>query len=195
MKKLLITCTLLQFCIQSFSQEWTSEQLQKANTFFDEYRLSDTEKEVIRYINLCRLYPAEFASIELKNYEGIPTIEDKNFITYKNSLVKELSTKLACNALMPDDLLYEDAKCYGNEISKNKRKPHERINCLTRNYGECIYFGSGEAKHIALQWLIDSGVESLAHRRLCLLPAYRKAGIKVNTHFEYAYCSVLELGK
>ena len=122
-------------------------------------------------------------------------LEDKNFITYKNSLVKELSTKLACNALMPDDLLYEDAKCYGNEISKNKRRPHERINCLTRNYGECIYFGSGEAKHIALQWLIDSGVESLAHRRMCLLPAYRKAGIKVNTHFEYAYCSVLELGK
>ncbi len=195
MKKLLISCFLLQFCIYSFSQQWTAEQLQNANTFFDEYRQSETEKEVMKYINLSRLYPGEFAIIELKNYDGIPNMEDKNFTTYKNSLVKELSTKQSCNALMPDDLLYEDAKCYANELSKNKRKPHERINCLTRNYGECIYYGSGEAKHIALQWLIDSGVESLAHRRLCLLPAYRKAGIKVNTHFEYAYCSVLELAR
>ncbi|MES2849570.1 MAG: hypothetical protein V4685_10980 [Bacteroidota bacterium] len=195
MKSFMSLCTLLLFTANCFCQQWTDEQLQKANTFFDEYRLSDTEKEVIKYINLCRLYPVEFAEKELKNYEGLPGIEDKNFTGYKSSLLKELSTKQSCNALQPDDLLYDDAKCYSDEISKNKRKPHERVNCTKRNYGECLYFGSGEAKHIAMQWLIDSGIESLAHRKMCLLPAYKKAGIKVTTHFEYKFCSVLELGK
>ncbi len=103
-----------------FSQQWTAEQLQKANTAFDEYMLSDTEKQVIQYINLCRLYPAEFAEKELKNYKGVPGVEDKNFATYKASLTKELASRIACGALKPDELLYDDAKCYGNEVSKNK---------------------------------------------------------------------------
>lgn len=195
MKTMITITVLFLLTIPVFCQQWTAEQLQKANTFFDEYRQTDTEKEVIKYINLCRLYPSDFAAIELKNYEGVPGVEDRNFSQYKNSLIKELANLQPGKALVPDDLLYDDAKCYGNEISTNKRKPHERINCLKRNYGECIYYGSGDARHIALQWLIDSGVESLAHRRMCLLPAYRKAGIKVNTHFEYAFCTVLELGK
>lgn len=186
---------MLLFAVNVFCQQWTAEQLKKANTFFDEHRLSDTEKEVIKYINLCRLYPAEFAVKELQNYEGVPGVEDKNFTNYKNSLTKQLAAQTSCNALQPDDLLYDDAKCYSNEISNNKRKPHERVNCISRGYGECLYFGSGDAKHIAMQWLIDSGVESLAHRKMCLLPAYRKAGIRVAPHFEYSFCSVLELGK
>lgn len=141
------------------------------------------------------MYPARFAAIEIKNYEGVPGVTDENFASYKKSLATDLATRQPCGALLPDDLLYDDARCYGDELSKNKRKPHERITCIKRNYGECLYFGSGVAKHIALQWLIDSGVPSLAHRRLCLQPTYRKAGIKVNPHFEYNFCSVLELGK
>ena len=195
MKKLVLTWIIIFIATGCFCQQWTAEQLQKANTFYDEYRLTDTEKEVMKYINLCRLYPAAFAAVELTTYEGVPGIADSNFAYYKKSLAGELAVRQSCNALMPDDMLYDDARCYGDEIAKNKRKPHERIHCLKRNYGECIYYGSGEARHIALQWLIDSGVESLAHRKMCLSPLYRKAGIKINTHFEYAYCSVLELGK
>lgn len=194
MKFTLITLLSFLYSSASFCQ-WTEEQLQKANTAADEYILSDTEKEVIKYINLCRLYPAAFAETELKNYTGMPGIEDKNFITYKESLTKELATKPATLPLKFDELLFDDAKCYGNEISKNKRKPHERIDCINRNYAECIYYGSGVAKHIAMQWLIDSGVASLGHRKTCLLPAYKKMGIKVNPHFEYGNCAVAEFSR
>ena len=195
MRYIITVCMLLLFTAKSFCQQWTPEQLQKANTAADEYMLTDTEKEVIRYINLCRLYPSEFANKELQSYTGVPGIEDNNFTAYKASLIKDLTTRPPALALRLDELLYDDAKCYGNEIATNKRKPHERINCMQRNYAECLYFGSGDAKHIAMQWLIDSGIETLGHRKICLLPAHHKIGIKVNTHFEYGYCAVIELAK
>ncbi len=195
MKHTLLICCIMLCTKHIFAQQWAEEQLQKANTFFDETRLSDAEKETIKYINLCRLYPAAFAEKELKNFEAAANAGDKNFASYKESLAKELATKQPCQALQPDDLLYDDAKCYGNEISKNKRKPHERIDCIKRNYAECIYYGNPDAKNIAMQWLIDSGVETLGHRKMVLQPAFRKAGIKINTHFEYGHCAVLELSK
>lgn len=186
---------LLLFCINSFCQQWTAEQIKNANTAIDEYMLSDNEKEVIKYLNLCRLYPAEFAEKELKNYGGVPGVEDKNFLSYKASLAKELATRQPCAVLKLDELLYDDAKCYGNEVSKNTLKPHQRINCIKRNYAECIYYGTEQARHIAMQWLVDSGIASLGHRNICLLPAYRKIGIKINTHFEYGHCAVAEFSK
>ena len=195
MKPIALIFTLFLCTGNVFCQQWTSEQLQKSNTAADEYQLSNTEKEIIQYINLCRLYPAEFAKKELKDYKGLPGIDDNNFTTYKASLAKTLAVIQPCTALKPDELLYDDAKCYGNEISKNERKPHQRIDCIKRGYAECIYYGSGEAKHIAMQWLIDSGIETLAHRNICLLPAHHKIGIKVNTHYEYGHCSVAEFTK
>lgn len=195
MKFLITIGYLVLLSNHCMSQQWTKEQLQAANTGAGEYQLTDAEKEVILYINLCRLYPVAFAENELSIYKGLPGIDDSNFSKYKASLAGTLATMQPCMALKPDELLYDDAKCYGNEISKNQRKPHERIDCIKRNYAECIYYGSGEGKHIALQWLIDSGIETLGHRRICLLPAHHKIGIKVNPHFEYGHCSVAEFSK
>lgn len=195
MKTFVIIGGFLLMAGNSFCQQWTAAQLQNANTAADEYRLTAAEKEVILYLNLCRLYPGEFVKNELEHYKGVPGIEDPNFAAYKASLIKELLDRQAVPPLKPDELLYDDAKCYGNEISKNKRKPHERIDCLKRNYAECVYYGKGDGKHIALQWLIDSGVENLGHRKICLLAAHRKVGIKINPHFEYAACAVIELSK
>ncbi len=195
MKLILNICIMLLFACSTFGQQWTAVQLQKANTAGDEYKLTNAEKEVILYINLCRLYPAIFAEKELKEYKGIPGIEDKNFTAYKATLLQQLATMQACHALIPDELLYDDAKCYGNEISKNERKPHQRIDCLKRNYAECLYYGSGEGKHIAMQWLIDSGIENVGHRKICLLPAHHKIGVKINTHFDFGHCAVAELDK
>ena len=45
-------------------------QLAKANTAKDIELLTDMEKEVIMYINLCRLYPQEFLEYEVENYYG-----------------------------------------------------------------------------------------------------------------------------
>jgi hypothetical protein len=62
----------LLFCSHylGISQNWTSEELEKANTAVNTYILSSEEKDVIKYINLARLYPQKFADLEVKDYYG-----------------------------------------------------------------------------------------------------------------------------
>jgi len=52
----------LLFCSHflAISQNWTSEELQKANTAVNISSISSEEKEVIKYLNLARLYPQKF---------------------------------------------------------------------------------------------------------------------------------------
>ncbi len=178
--------------LTAMSQAWTDEQLDEADAGGMADWLSQPEKEAIKYINLCRLYPAEFAEKELKNYIGIPGLKDKNFAKYKASLMKDLKKRKPCNTLELGEDLYDDAECYAEEIGSKKRKPHQRIDCKKKNYAECLYYGSGEGRHIALQWLIDSGIANLGHRKICLNPSYTLTGIKVGPHYMYGNCSVGE---
>lgn len=186
----------LLFCFgitsNCISQVWTDEQLDEADAGGMAEWLSQPEKEAIKYINLCRLYPAEFAEKELKNYTGIPGLRDKNFAKYKASLMRDLKKRKPCATLELEEDLYDDAECYAEEIGTKKRRPHQRIDCKKKNYAECLYYGNGEGKHIAMQWLIDSGIPNLGHRKICLNPAYSLTGIKVGPHYEYRNCAVGE---
>ena len=192
MKKYFLAVFIFCCANKSFCQAWTEEQLNEADAGGIADWLSQPEKEAIKYINLCRLYPAEFAEKEVKFYAGIPRLKDKNFIRYKASLMKDLKKRKPCPALELEEALYDDAECYAEEISTNKRKAHQRIDCEKKNYAECLYFGSGEGRHIALQWLIDSGIANLGHRKICLNPTYTMTGIKAGPHYEYGNCAVGE---
>lgn len=192
MKSLMLLVASFFVCLSCISQSWTKEQLDEADAGGMADWLSQPEKDAIKYINLCRLYPAEFAEKELKNYTGIPGLKDKNFTRFKAGLIKDLKKRKPCSTLELEEDLYDDAECYAEEIGNKKRKPHQRIDCKKKNYAECLYYGSGEGKHIAMQWLIDSGVANLGHRRICLNPAYSVTGIKVGPHYEYGNCAVGE---
>jgi uncharacterized protein YkwD len=84
-------------------------------------------------------------------------------------------------------------ECYSKEISNTDREPHQRIDCPESNYAECICFGEQTGKGIAIQLLIDAGVESLGHRESCLDKTYKTIGVSATTHFIYQFCAVLEL--
>ena len=174
------------------SQQWTAKQLAEANTAGAVNYLTDTEKEVVQFINLCRLFPAEFASIEVKKYTGVPGINDPSREKYKESLLKELANRQPIKPLQVHELLYNDAKCFANELSQSNRVGHERKECKGRRYAECLAFGNQTARQIVLEWLIDSGVESLGHRRNCLNSRYTKTGISIAPHKEYKQCAVAE---
>jgi hypothetical protein len=192
MKSTLIFSLLLLTTIHSFSQEWTEEQLEEANTAKSIKYLTAAEKEVIQYINLCRLYPQEFAGIEVKNYNGVPGIKDPSLKKYKTSLLKDLAKRDPCDVLEVDQSLNDDAKCFANELSKSNRVGHERKDCAERQSAECLAFGNQTAKQIVLEWLIDSGVASLGHRKNCLNSRFGKTGISIASHKEYGKCVVAE---
>ena len=183
---------LLLLSVGVFSQEWTAAQLEEANTAKSVKYLTAAEKEVIQYINLCRLYPAEFASIEVKNYNGVPGIKDSSLKKYKASLLKDLANREPCDALEIDKTLNDDASCFANELSRSNRVGHERKDCEERQYAECLAFGNETARQVVLDWLIDSGVSSLGHRKNCLNSKYGKAGVSIASHKEYGKCAVAE---
>jgi hypothetical protein len=192
MKSGIIFCSFLLLSLCSFAQEWSDDQLDEANTAADISYLTDTEKEVIQYINLCRLYPAAFADIEVKKYNGIPGIKDPSLKKYKASLLKDLAKRESCDVLEVDKALNDDAKCFSGELSRNNRVGHQRKECKQRQYAECLAFGNQTAKQIVLEWLIDSGVASLGHRKNCLNSRFGRTGISIATHREYGRCAVAE---
>lgn len=195
MKQTLTVIFLALFSIPAFSQAWTAEQLEEANTAKDYEYLSDEEKAIVQYINLCRLYPKQFASNEVQSYSGIKGIKYKGLAKYKASLIKDLNSRQPCDALEFDENMYDDAECYATEISKNKRAPHQRKDCEKTKYAENLYFGTQAARTIVLEWLIDCGIATLGHRKNILNKTYGGIGIKMDSHFEYGKCAVGEFGE
>lgn len=192
MNSIIISGTLLLLNICAFSQEWTDEQLEEANTTKTIKYLTAAEKEIVQYINLCRLYPQEFAEIEVKDYIGVPGIKDPSLKKYKTSLLKDLAGRKPCDPLEVDQLLNDDARCFANELSKTGKVGHERKGCAGPRYAECLSFGNKTARQVVLDWLIDSGVSSLGHRKNCLNSNYSKTGISIAAHKEYGKCAVAE---
>ena len=186
---------LLTASVPSFSQGWTKSQLDKANTAKNVSYLTKTEREAIMYLNLCRLFPKEFSELEVSQYKINEDYEDSvliQFEEFKKSLQTDLLSRKACKALTFSRTLYLDAKCYAKEISKVNRSGHDRVNCKKTNYAECISFGQRTGKDIALQLLVDSGIKSLGHRKICLGKSYTKIGLSSNIHFEFEFCTVAE---
>lgn len=146
------------------------------------------------YINLARLYPRDFIKIEVGNYFG----SDKFVDEYKKSkertsLIKELNTAKPLNALVFDNELYADAKCFSKELGERSLESHQRNKCKKNNYAECLSYGMTTGKDIAMQWLIDKNVPSLGHRRICLDTTYTKIAVSVHSHKTWGSCAVAEL--
>jgi len=175
----------LLFCISfnGLSQNWTSQELENANTAANISILSNEEKEVIKYLNLARLYPQKFAIIEVKDYA--PS-------TYKESLLVTLRYKTPVGLLYFDQSMYKLAECFATESGESGKTGHDRISCSNGYDAECCSYGYEKGKDIVLQLLIDKDVPSLGHRNICLDDSYKKVGLSIKTHTVYQYCSVLD---
>lgn len=166
------------------AQTWTSAELAASNTCASATYLTSLEKEVIKYLNLARLYPKKYALIELND-------QDKT-TTYYKSLIKKLNSMSPVSAISPDKKSYESAKCLSNEQSKSGKTGHDRKSCGSYFYGECCSYGMFSGSGIVAQLLVDNGVPSLGHREMCLSYAFSKVGVSCNTHKVYSHCCVLD---
>ena len=172
------------FATTVYGQTWTAEELAAANTFESVTVLSAVEKETMLYLNLARMYPAKYAKIELVN-------EDKTSDNYK-SLIKTLNAMAPVSALTFDKKAFESATCFAKEQGLTTEIGHDRKNCKSYFFGECCAYGSDTGREVIVQLLIDEGVESLGHRKICLSSAYSAVGIAFNTHKTYGFCCVLD---
>ena len=183
MRAIFLFCFICLNSVLSFAQGWTNTQLETANTAKDIASLTSVEKDAIKYINLARLYPQDFAKYEVEGYVG--PAKYGGYLRnspYLSSLLSDLNKAIPVQALYFDNDAYENAKCFAIEQGLAGQEGHTRINCKKGNYAECCSYGMDTGKDIVLQWLVDHNVASLGHRINCLNKSYSKIGLSVQYH-------------
>ncbi len=145
------------------------------------------------YINLARMYPKDFALIEVSNYnDSSNNSEDLKNSKYRLSLMNELKSMSALPALAFDNAAYENAKCLAKEQGANGKIGHQRTNCNDGPFAECCSYGMHEAIDVVLQWLIDDKQVALGHRKICLGKRYTKIGASEHSHKVWNSCSIAD---
>jgi uncharacterized protein YkwD len=181
------------------SSEWDSLVLVKANTAANVTYLTNTEKEVLFYINLARLDPKKFGDTYLINYVKREVGKETGFT---RSLVRDLKKAKPMEALQPGNDLFLCASEHAIKSGKKGTSGHQELSkrmkthAPTRNpYGENCDYGNENALDIVMSWLIDEGITSVMHRKNILDKDFTAAGISIQPHKKMKVNAVMCFGK
>ena len=181
-------------CSNANAQAFTAAQLDSANTAKSITQLSSEEKNVIKLINLARMYPKQFAKNYVAKYDEKKTGFDYGpaYAQDKASLITTLNSTNPMKPLVFDNEMYELAKCWCVESGKSGAIGHTRKTCKSGYNGECCSYGFSGALDIVMQLMIDNNVPGSGHRKIILTPYYTKIGITNGSHKVYSFCSVID---
>jgi len=157
----------------------------EVNTASNEDYLTDEEKRVYYILNLVRLNPKSFAETYLAYLKN-----SRDY--YESSLYNELQKLKPLPLLKPNRKLYESARCHAEESGKSGYVGHERKKCTRYFMGECCQYGVGDAFEIVVHLLIDQGIPSLGHRKICLSNGYTELGVSIQPHKTYGVNTVMD---
>lgn len=179
--------------------EWRNPKYNIAYTAQNTDYLTENEKLVYYYLNLARLNPPLFAETFLIKYTKWNSHEDLSLSSYyAGSLYKTMKNMQPVGVLSPQKNLFESARCHAISSGKKGYVGHERLpnaGCQSKFSGECCSYGQFDALEIVMQLLVDSGVPSLGHRKICLSGSYKTLGTSVQPHKTYRFNSVLDFGR
>lgn len=174
--------------LDMFSPAWSDPKYLKCNTASDVKYMTTTEKEVIYILNLARTNPALFANTVVTKYPVSHT-------GYYKSLLNQMLTLKPQNLLYPDSLCYAGAFCHAVNSGLQGYVGHDRSNeeCRKKWYfnGECCDYGNNKPLDIIMSLLIDEGISSLGHRKICL-SSYKKIGVSIQPHKVYRVTTVID---
>lgn len=183
---LLILSSSVAKCQQD---QWTADELRRANTAATAYYMTEQERDVLLYMNLARMYPQKYARVEVEPYNSSSS--------YKTSLLAELRNRRPVGPLNPDKNMFQYAQCWAAESGRLGLEGHNRVNCAQMQFCSaecCAYDGKGNGRNYVLILLIDNVVPSLGHRKNILNSEYDKAGASIQPHARYGYCCVIDYG-
>jgi hypothetical protein len=189
MKRLFFIVVAFLFVNNCLAQQWTEQEFEAANTARDIQSLTDEEKEVVRYINLARLYPKKFAVLEIESHKDDYS---NSQVSYVNSLLSTLKNKKAVDALIFDESMYQLAKCFAIESGQSGYVGHGRKSCKKGYDAECCSYGFNTGREIVIQLIVDADVPSLGHRKICLDNSMYSIGVNIQPHAKYVHCCVLD---
>ena len=164
--------------------QWNDSKYSVANSAQNEDYLTIKEKEVYYYLNLVRMNPKLFTETYLNNVKNTKD-------SYESSLYKELKHMNPLGILKPNRKLFESARCHAIESGERGYTGYNRKKCKPYFMGECCYYGVSSALEIVTSLLIDKGVSSLGHRKICL-GNYTELGISIEPHKTFGENTVLD---
>ncbi len=163
---------------------WVDIKYPEANTAIGEDYLTAEEKLIYYYLNLVRINPQFFAETYLSHLRNSTD-------SYEISLYEELQRLQPLPVLKPNRKLFESAKCHAVESGLSGYVGHTRGSCSQYFRGECCQYGLSGALEIVIALLIDQGVPSLGHRKICL-GSYTELGVSIQPHKSYGVNAVLD---
>lgn len=175
---------------------WTDSTLSISNSAAEATYMSEEEKKVVYYINLCRINPPLFSSTYLNDY-----LKDKDIKKDKvvKDLIDDLESSYARELLIPSEALTivarEQAKDMGNSgrtghNSSDGKSFHERISELALTFqgiNENANYGQEFALDIVIDLLIDRDVPNVGHRRNILDDDMRFIGVAIEPHKKWGF--------
>jgi len=179
-----ITYPSIQGLPKDFSASWQDPKYLEANTAVYEDYLTVEEKRIYYYLNLVRMNPKLFAETYLSHLRNSRD-------NYESSLYAELQKIKPLPVLKPNRKLFESAKCHATESGIKGYVGHKRGKCKEYFMGECCQYGLSDAMEIVIDLLIDQGVSSLGHRKICL-GNYTELGVSIQPHKSYGVNAVLD---
>jgi uncharacterized protein YkwD len=181
--------------LSSYSTEWNDAKYLKCNTAKEANYMSAKEKELIYILNLVRVNPPLFANTVLKKYSDAKFSQQEKTSWYYKTLVEALVKLKPLVLLYPDSLCYNGAQCHALSSGAAGIVGHDRTNadCKKKWYynGECCDYGHNDPLDIVMSLLVDEGISSLGHRKICL-GAYNKIGVSIQFHKTYRHTAVLD---
>lgn len=179
---------------------WTAEEIAAANTAADIDYLSPQEKQVILVVNLVRMNPVKFDTTFVEKY-----LQSHENDSYTKSLRKDLQKLQPVTALQVHKKLYESASNHANALGKSGKTGHNSPNGASMDarfehflkglkysmYAENIHYAEGRTPvEIVMDLLIDTGIESVGHRKNIFDKDARFIGVAMRPHKVYGTCTV-----
>jgi uncharacterized protein YkwD len=178
---------------------WDKNVLKQANTAAGASYLSDEEKKLIFYTNLCRLNPKLFSQTVLTSYlKNNPDQQVEQ--SFLDNLKNQLSNTKPGGALAPDEQLSDMVKNFAKKMGEEGKTGHgdfqNRMKTILEKFnrvGENCDYGSAIGLDTFMHLLIDkSDPINLGHRKNLLDMTFTVTGVSEQPHKKYQYCCVMD---
>lgn len=173
-----------------------------------------TGREVVEEVNLARRNPKAYAEhlrgflgrfrgrrlerpggIDLITQEGEPAVREAIAFLERQAPLAPLGYSEPLAKAAADHVAAQGPTGQTGHTGPRGDRMSDRIEARgswSHTIGECISYGSREARDIVVQLIIDDGVANRGHRKALFQAEYRVAGAAVGPHAAYGTMAVLD---
>ncbi|QNK63006.1 CAP domain-containing protein [Pedobacter sp. PAMC26386] len=201
---------------QASSKNWTTEELENANTAKNTSYLNEEEKKIIFYMNLSRTDGEKFFNtyfqdfveaynIDMQQYSNYDELKVNRKDKYYRGLEKDLKGIKGLTLFSPDETLTWISQQHAKDLKNHNLAGHNSSDGrsvsdrISKYYpklamAENIAFGFSKGLANVCMLLLDKNVPDLGHRKTILGTGYNLSlvGVNISTHPGYKYCAVID---